>query len=45
MLTDYERHLLNTYLTNTATSISHRDPAARGLIGWVSDQDNRIAFL
>ncbi|MCY4140792.1 MAG: AAA family ATPase [Rhodobacteraceae bacterium] len=44
MLTDYERFLLNTYLSNTAAAVSHRDPVARGLVEWVSDRDNRIAF-
>ncbi len=44
MLTDYERFLLNTYLSNTAAVVSHRDPVARGLVEWVSDRDNRTAF-
>ncbi len=44
MLNDYEQHVLNTYLANTAASITRSDPAARHLIDWVSDQDNRIAF-
>ena len=44
MLNDYEQHLLNSYLANTATRINRRDPVARELIDWVSDQESRIAF-
>ena len=44
MLNEYELHLLNTYLANTAALINRRDPVARELIDWVSDQENRIAF-
>ena len=44
MLNDYEQFLLNTYLANTAARINRRDPVARELIDWVSDQENRIAF-
>ena len=44
MLNDYEQHLLNTYLANAAAPIDRRDPVARELIDWVSDQENRIAF-
>ncbi len=44
MLNDHEQFLLNTYLTNTAARVTRRDPVARDLIDWVSDQENRIAF-
>ena len=44
MLNDYEQFLLNTYLANTAASLTRRDPVVRELIDWVSDQENRIAF-
>ena len=44
MLNDYEKTLLNTYLANTAASLTRHDPAARELVDWISDQENRIAF-
>ena len=44
MLNEYEQFLLNTYLANTAANINRRDPVARELIDWISDQENRIAF-
>ncbi len=44
MLTDYERHLLNTYLANIAASLAHCDPVAQVLTAWVSDREKHIAF-
>ena len=44
MLNDYEQFLLNTYLANTAASLTRQDPVARQLIDWVSDRENRIRY-
>ena len=45
MLTAYERKLLNLYLANSASGLDHRHKAARELVDWAADRDNRIAFV
>ena len=41
MLSNYERKLITTYLANMAVKLNHRDPAAVGLVNWITDKDNR----
>ena len=40
MTTDYERHLIVSYLANTARRLHHRDRAAQALAEWVMDSED-----
>ena len=44
MSSSYERHLIVTYLANTAARLHHRDREAASLAEWVADSDNRSAY-
>ena len=44
MPSPYERHLIVTYLANTAARLHHRDREAASLAEWVADSDNRSAY-
>ena len=44
MTTDYERHLIVSYLANAATRLHHRDRAASALAEWVLDREEGPAF-
>ena len=44
MLNAYEQRLIAFYLTNTASSLHHRDREASDLAEWVADRENRAAF-
>ena len=43
MLTAYERRLILQYLANAASRLHHRDPEARELVGWITENDRRTA--
>ena len=43
MLTAYERRLILQYLANAASRIHHRDPEAKELVGWLTENDRRTA--
>ena len=44
MPSPYERHLIVTYLANTAARLHHRDREAASLAEWMADSDNRSAY-
>ena len=44
MSSSYERHLIVTYLANTAARLHHRDREAASLAEWMADSDNRSAY-
>ena len=44
MLTAYEQRLILQYLANAASRLHHRDPEAKELVEWLTDNDRRTAF-
>jgi len=44
MTTDYERHLIVSYLANAAARLRHRDRAADALAEWVMENEQGVAF-
>ena len=44
MTTDYERHLIVSYLANAAVRLRHRDKAADALAEWVMENEQGVAF-
>ena len=44
MPSPYERHLIVSYLANTAARLHHRDREAASLAEWMADSDNRSAY-
>ena len=44
MTTDYERHLIVSYLANAAARLHHRDRAASALAEWVMDREDGAGF-
>ena len=44
MTTDYERHLIVSYLANAAARLRHRDQAADALAEWVMENEQGTAF-
>ena len=43
MLTTYERRLILQYLANAASRLHHRDPEAREMVEWITENDRRTA--
>ena len=44
MTTDYERHLIVSYLANAAARLRHLDRAADALAEWVMENEQGVAF-
>ena len=44
MPTAYERHLIVSYLANTAARLHHRDPVAATLVEWLIDREHPPTF-